>query len=87
MKRTILLIAIALTGSCKQEPENVQRMEELLHGDWYGVEVTNHLIAQGLWDTLHPHSITDLIGTFDTFVFINLKVCTTIIVVISKLFC
>ena len=68
MKRTILLIAIALTGSCKQEPENVQRMEELLHGDWYGVEVTNHLIAQGLWDTLHPHSITDLIGTFDTLI-------------------
>ena len=68
MKRTILLIAIALTGCCKQEPENVQRMEELLHGDWYGVEVTNHLIAQGLWDTLHPHSITDLIGTFDTLI-------------------
>ena len=67
MKRTILLIAIALTGCCKQ-PENVQRMEELLHGDWYGVEVTNHLIAQGLWDTLHPHSITDLIGTFDTLI-------------------
>ena len=41
-------------------------MEELLHGDWYGIEVTNHLIAQGLWDTLHPHSITDLIGSFDT---------------------
>ena len=40
-------------------------MEELLHGDWYGIEVTNHLIAQGLWDTLH-HSITDLIGSFDT---------------------
>ena len=65
MKRTVLLIAIALTCGCEQ-PTNVQRMKELLHGDWYGVEVTNHLIAQGLWDTLHPHSITDLIGTFDT---------------------
>ena len=66
MKRTIVLITIALTGCSKQEPENVQRMEELLHGDWYGVEITNHLIAQGLWDTLHPHITTDLIGTFDT---------------------
>ena len=51
--------------ACKK-PENVQRMEELLHGDWHGVEITNHLIAQGLWDTLHPHSTTDLIATFDT---------------------
>ena len=62
MKKTILLFAIALFCSCEEEQENVQRMEELLHGDWYGIEVTNHLIAQGLWDTLHPHSITDLIG-------------------------
>ena len=30
------------------------------------MEITNHLIAQGLWDTLHPHSTTDLIATFDT---------------------
>lgn len=66
MKKTILLFAIALFCSCEEEQENVQRMEELLHGDWYGIEVTNHLIAQGLWDTLHPHSITDLIGSFDT---------------------
>ena len=64
MKKVLLLSALALLSCTK--PENVQRMEELLHGDWYGVEITNHLIAQGLWDTLHPHSTTDLIATFDT---------------------
>ena len=64
MKKLLLLSALALVAC--QKPQNVQRMEELLHGDWYGVEVTNHLIAQGLWDTLHPHSITDVIATFDT---------------------
>jgi hypothetical protein len=64
MKKLLFLSLLALIA-CKK-PENVQRMEELLHGDWHGVEITNHLIAQGLWDTLHPHSITDLIATFDT---------------------
>ena len=64
MKKVLLLSALVLLSCTK--PENVQRMEELLHGDWYGVEITNHLIAQGLWDTLHPHSTTDLIATFDT---------------------
>jgi hypothetical protein len=64
MKKVLLLSALVLFSCTK--PENVQRMEELLHGDWYGVEITNHLIAQGLWDTLHPHSTTDLIATFDT---------------------
>ena len=64
MKKVVILFALALLSCTK--PENVQRMEVLLHGDWYGVEITNHLIAQGLWDTLHPHSTTDLIATFDT---------------------
>ena len=64
MKKVLLLSALVLLSCTK--PENVQRIEELLHGDWYGVEITNHLIAQGLWDTLHPHSTTDLIATFDT---------------------
>ena len=64
MKKFLFLSLLALMA-CKK-PENVQRMEELLHGDWHGVEITNHLIAQGLWDTLHPHSTTDLIATFDT---------------------
>ena len=64
MKKFLCLSLLALMA-CKK-PENVQRMEELLHGDWHGVEITNHLIAQGLWDTLHPHSTTDLIATFDT---------------------
>jgi len=64
MKKLLFLSLLALMA-CKK-PENVERMEELLHGDWHGVEITNHLIAQGLWDTLHPHSITDLIATFDT---------------------
>ena len=66
MKKVLLLSALVLLSCTK--PENVQRMEELLHGDWYGVEITNHLIAQGLWDTLHPHSTTDLIATFDTLI-------------------
>ena len=64
MKKLLFLSLLALMAC--QKPENVQRMEELLHGDWHGVEITNHLIAQGLWDTLHPHSTTDLIATFDT---------------------
>ena len=64
MKKLLFFSALILLG-CKK-PENVQRMEELLHGDWHGVEITNHLIAQGLWDTLHPHETTDLIATFDT---------------------
>ena len=64
MKKLLLLSVVVLLGC--EKPENVQRMEELLHGDWYGVEITNHLIAQGQWDTLHPHSITDMIATFDT---------------------
>ena len=64
MKKVVVLCSLVLLSCTK--PENVQRMEVLLHGDWYGVEITNHLIAQGLWDTLHPHSTTDLIATFDT---------------------
>lgn len=64
MKKLLLFASLVLLSCTK--PANVQRMEELLHGDWHGVEITNHLIAQGLWDTVHPHSITDLIATFDT---------------------
>jgi hypothetical protein len=64
MKKLLLFTSLVLLSCTK--PANVQRMEELLHGDWYGLEITNHLIAQGLWDTLHPHSTTDLIATFDT---------------------
>ena len=64
MKKLLLFTSLVLLSCTK--PANVQRMEELLHGDWYGLEITNHLIAQGLWDTLHPHSTTNLIATFDT---------------------
>ena len=64
MKKLLFLSLLALMA-CKK-PENVQRMEELLHGDWYGVEITNQLIAPGLFDTLHPHSTSDLISSFDT---------------------
>ena len=39
---------------------------EKLQGDWYGVEITNHLIAQGLWDTIHPQSITMMTLGIDT---------------------
>ena len=66
MKKFILLLLPILALLSCRKPQNVQRMEELLHGDWYGVEITNHLIAQGLWDTLHPHGTIDLISTFDT---------------------
>ncbi|MGB1282564.1 MAG: hypothetical protein ACPG53_06415 [Schleiferiaceae bacterium] len=66
MKKLVLLLLPFLALISCRKPENVQRMEELLHGDWHGVEITNHLIAQGLWDTLHPHSITDVIASFDT---------------------
>lgn len=66
MKKLLLLLLPILTLLSCRKPENVQRMEELLHGDWYGVEITNHLIAQGLWDTLHPHETRDIIATFDT---------------------
>jgi hypothetical protein len=65
MKR-LLFFSILVLMSCKKRQPPTQPMEVLLHGSWYGVEITNHLIAQGLWDTLHPHSTTDLIGTFDT---------------------
>lgn len=64
MKKVVILCSLVLLSCIK--PENVQRMEVLLHGDWYGVEITNHLIAPGLFDTLHPHSTTDLISSFDT---------------------
>ena len=66
MKKLVLLLLPALAFLSCRKPENVQRMEELLHGDWYGVEITNQLIAPGLFDTLHPHSTVDLISTFDT---------------------
>jgi len=64
MKNVFLFAALVLLG-CKKPP-HVERMEVLLHGDWRGVEITNHLIAQGLWDTLHPHSTHDLVASFDT---------------------
>ena len=64
MKKLLFLSLLSLMA-CKK-PENVQRMEELLHGDWHGVEITNQLIAPGLFDTLHPHSTSDLISSFDT---------------------
>ena len=68
MKRILLsLLAGATLLSCDTTTPEPRTLEKL-HGDWYGVEITNHLIAQGLWDTLHPHSITDLIGTFDTLI-------------------
>ena len=64
MKKLFFFSALLLLG-CKK-PDNVQRMEMLLHGDWHGVEITNHLIAPGLFDTLHPHNTSDLISSFDT---------------------
>lgn len=60
-----ILLALSL-ASCTKTTPTQKSLEERLHGNWYGVEITNHLIAQGLWDTLHPHSISHLTATFDT---------------------
>jgi len=67
MKRLLFLITLGslFFTACTKDPV-VKSLEERLHGDWHGVRIENHLIAQGLWDTIHPHSTTDLIATFDT---------------------
>ena len=35
MKKVVVLCSLVLLSCTK--PENIQRMEVLLHGDWYGV--------------------------------------------------
>lgn len=63
-----LLFALALTvglTSCDTNTPEPGTLEKL-QGDWYGVEITNHLIAQGLWDTIHPQSITMMTLGIDT---------------------
>lgn len=67
MKKLLLLTLffVAFLG-CERETEPPFRMEERLHGNWRGYRINNHLIAKGLWDTLHPHSISGMIATFDT---------------------
>ena len=55
-----LLFASALTlglFSCDTNTPEPGTLEKL-QGDWYGVEITNHLIAQGLWDTIPPPNTT-----------------------------
>jgi len=66
MKRILLsLLAGATLLSCDTTTPEPGTLEKL-QGDWYGVEITNHLIAQGLWDTLHPHSTTMMTLSLDT---------------------
>ena len=63
-----LLFATALTlglFSCDTNTPEPGTLEKL-QGDWYGVEITNHLIAQGLWDTIHPQSTTMMTLGIDT---------------------
>ena len=63
-----LLFALAITASLASCDTNTAEPGTLekLQGDWYGVEITNHLIAQGLWDTIHPQSITMMTLGIDT---------------------
>lgn len=66
MKKLILLAlgAFALVQCTDDMPE--QSLESRIGWDWTGVRIENHLIAQGLWDTLHPHSTTYLTMSIDT---------------------
>ena len=66
MKRLLLLSALAFAlSNCDTTPRDASTLEKL-HGDWYGVEITNYLINQGVWDTLHPHPTTMMTLTLDT---------------------
>ncbi len=66
MKKIALfsLLVLALV-QCTPDP-NERTLESRLHGSWTGVKIDNHLTAQGLWDTLHPHTTSYLTMTFDT---------------------
>jgi hypothetical protein len=54
MKKLLFIIALT-TGlaSCDTNTPEPGTLEKL-QGDWYGVEITNHLIAQGLWGYYSP---------------------------------
>ena len=66
MKRLLLISALAFSlSNCDTTPRDSSTLEKL-HGNWYGVEITNYLINQGVWDTLHPHSTTMMTLTLDT---------------------
>ena len=66
MKRLLLLSVLAFAlANCDTTPRDASTLEKL-HGNWYGVEITNYLINQGVWDTLHPHPTTMMTLTLDT---------------------
>ena len=66
MKRLLLLSALAFAFSnCDTTPRDASTLEKL-HGNWYGVEITNYLINQGVWDTLHPRPTAMMTLTLDT---------------------
>lgn len=66
MKKLIILaIAFAACTGCDTTPRDSSALEKL-HGNWYGIEITNHLINQGVWDTLNTQSISMMTLTLDT---------------------
>jgi hypothetical protein len=65
-KRFLAFAAFAALLSCDTGTAPPPGTYAKLHGTWYGVEITNHLIAQGQWDTLHPHSTTYMTLSLDT---------------------
>jgi len=66
MKRILLFFALcSALIACDTNNPSATTLEKL-HGNWYGVEVTNYFINQGTWDMLHPHSITMMALTLDT---------------------
>ena len=51
MKRLLLLSVLAFAlSNCDTTPRDASTLEKL-HGNWYGVEITNYLINQGVWDS------------------------------------
>jgi len=66
-KLATLLFAstIALTA-CDTNNQAPAGTNEKLQGNWYGVEISNQLVAQGLWDTLHYHNTSMMTLSLDT---------------------
>lgn len=68
MKTSLLTLfsALILLTACDPTNPAPPGTLEKLHGTWYGVEISNHLIAQGQWDTLHYHNTTMMTLQLDT---------------------
>ena len=61
----LFALSIALTA-CETTNQAPKGTNEKLQGNWYGVEISNQLIAQGLWDTLHYHNTSMMTLNLDT---------------------